>query len=149
MNEEKTCAVCGKRFIPYQQGEECCSPMCRTMYRVKILDEQRKKEQEAKMAELDSLQKPPDFDLEHHPRARVEWFMSLPDGYKVRFNKFLTPQELEWARAMAQKNLAEEKFFSGFYVKNGRIIEPKGSSDGEDNNQTNNRNDDDDDDYED
>lgn len=119
------------------------------MYRVKILDEQRKKEQEAKRAELDSLQKPPDFDLEHHPRARVEWFMSLPDEYKVRFNKFLTPQELEWARAMAQKNLAEEKFFSGFYVKNGRIIEPKGSSDGEDNNQNNNRNDDGDDEYED
>ena len=132
MDEEKTCAVCGKRFIPYQQGEECCSPMCRTMYRVKILDEQRKKEEEAKRAELDSLQKPPDFDLKHHPRARVEWFMSLPDGYKVRFNKFLTPQELEWARAIALKNLAEEKFFSGFYVKNGRIIEPKENSGGDD-----------------
>ena len=140
MNENKTCAICGKVFIPYQQDDECCSPICRTMYSVKVLNEERNRHDAALRAELDAMKKPPSFDLSHYPRARVEWFMSLPDEYKVRFNKFLTPQELEWVRGIAQKNLAEERFFSGFYVKKGRIVETKGSGDIEDNNQGNGNN---------
>lgn len=132
--EERKCVVCGKAFVPNSQDDDCCSPFCRTMKRAMDFETCRKNEETERKAALDAMSRPPKFNLVEHPKARAEWFMSLPDEYKVKFRKFLSPQELEWARAIAQKTLADDRFFSGIYVKNGKVMGSKSSEndDGDD-----------------
>lgn len=88
---------------------------------------EKAKAEEDKISDYKRLYKPPKFDIKRHPKARAEWFMKLPDEFKFKFRKFLSREELEWAREIAKKQMAEEKFYSGFYVKNGKIIEEKKS----------------------
>ena len=92
---------------------------------------EKAKAEEDKMSDYKRLDKPPKFDLKRHPKARAEWFMKLPDEFKFKFRKFLSREELEWTREIAKRQMAEEKFYCGFYVKNGRIIEDKKSRDPE------------------
>ena len=146
--EEKICLVCGKAFVPNSQEDDCCSPFCRTLKRVKDFETSRKHDEVERKTSLDAMIRPPRFNLVAHPKARTEWFMSLPDEYKIKFRKFLSPQELEWAKAIAQKTLAEDKFYSGIYIKNGKVLESKSSNpdnEGEDGNICDQTNKDDDD----
>lgn len=119
------CEVCGKGFTPYQEGDSCCSPFCRTMKRAKDVEQARSAEKIERQTQLDSMTKPPKFNLALNPRARAEWFMSLPDAYKTKFRKFLLPHELDWAKSIWQKKMSEDRFFSGIYIKNGKIIDTK------------------------
>lgn len=128
--QEYTCVVCGKVFVPCGLDRTCCSPFCRTMRITKASQEAKDKERALEVERLDSLTFPPKFNLKEHPRARVEWFFELPDKYKSKFVRFLTPKELVWLKAMAQKRLSEEKFYSGFFVKKGKIVEVRGASEG-------------------
>lgn len=125
---ERDCAICSKKFMPHDESDACCSPFCRSMYRIKVVDAKRNSEDAARRKELESLTKPPKFDLIANPKARAEWFMSLPESYRKKFRKYLTEHEIEIARGMAQKTLAEERYYSGFYVKNGKIVESKSAA---------------------
>ena len=136
--EDRICVVCGKTFSPHDDADECCSAFCRSMRRAMVIDEIIKQEQSSKISEIENLTEPPQVDLEVNPRARVEWFMSLPDKYKPRFSGYLTPWEVELARGIAHKDLVDERFFSGFFVKNGKVIETKNFSESN-NDDTNNR----------
>lgn len=147
MRPEKICAECGKSFVPAHEEDECCSAFCRAMHRVSMIDKSCKAQKSAQKAELDAMKKPPNFDLQKFPRARVEWFMALPDEYKMRFSQFLSPIEIEWAREMAHKSLAEEKYFSGFFVKHGKIIETKATSENSEPYSSGQQNEEGDDDY--
>ena len=145
---EKNCIVCGNKFIPHILEDDCCSPFCRSMKRVQDIETQKKQEENDRKAKLDSIEKPPRFNLTLQPKARAEWFMSLPEEYKPKFSKYLTPKEMEWAREIAQKNLAEDRFYSGIYVKNGKVMEVKSSSsDTIENGRDDNVNDDDETDF--
>lgn len=127
-SKTKKCAVCGKAFTPFNAGDECCSPICKTINRVKIIEKQHVKEREKEEKLLSSLTCPPEFDLESNPKARVEWFMQLPQDYRIKFSKCLTPQEVGWARAIAQKSLSEERFYSGITFRKGKVSDNKNAS---------------------
>lgn len=122
----RICVVCGNPFNPSGTDDLCCSPICRTMRMTSVITSQRQKEDQKRKAELDAMKQPPRFNLKDHPKARAEWFMSLPDEYKPKFRRFLSPQELDIAKAIDQKRLAEERILSGFFVKKGKIVDVKG-----------------------
>ena len=125
--ETKTCVVCGKPFTPNAPDDLCCSPFCRTMRITAAVAEKKKQEKERLAATLDSMERPPRFNLAENPKARAEWFMSLPAEYKSKFLPFLTNQDLEIAKSIEQKRMAEDRFLSGFFVKRGKIVEVKSS----------------------
>ena len=118
---ESTCIVCGKEFVPQGTDLECCSPMCRTMRIVMGRSSQQKHEMES----IKDLSRPPKMDTRKNPKARAEWFMSIPATERGRFLKFLNSQELIWIKEMEQKRLSEDWFYSGFFVKKGKIVDVK------------------------
>lgn len=130
---EKKCVVCGKVFRPAGLDDQCCSPICRTLRITKEVEERKKSSAANAVASLQTMSRPPKFDLSSKPKARAEWFMSIPTEYRGKFLRFLTPKEKEWIKEIAKKDLAEDRFFSGIYVKKGKIVEMKSSSDEEDN----------------
>ena len=93
------------------------------------LSSQHKQSEQKRNAELDAMKQPPRFNLSLHPKARAEWFMSLPDEYKPKFRRFLSPQELDFAKAIEQKRMSEDRILSGFFVKKGKIVEVKSKGD--------------------
>ena len=127
-NQERICCVCGNRFIPRTDDDDCCSPVCRTMKRTKEIADQHKSKEAERIAKLEALKAPPKFNLTVQPNARAEWFMSLPDDYKVKFYRFLTPHDLEKVKSLASKRLADDRFYSDCYVKNGKVIASKSAS---------------------
>lgn len=129
----RICVVCGKPFVPEGTDDQCCSPICRTLRITLAVTDRRKQEEAKRNAELDAMKQPPRFNLKEHPKARAEWFMSLPDNYKPKFLRFLTPHELEFAKAIEQRRMSEDRMLSGFFVKKGKIVEvkSKGESDNE------------------
>ena len=124
----KACSVCGNRFTPRTEGDDCCSPVCRTLKRTREIANQHKSKENERNARLEALKAPPKFNLTVQPNARAEWFMSLPDDYKVKFYRFLTPHDLEKVKTLASKRLADDRFYSDCYVKNGKVIVPKSAS---------------------
>ena len=121
-NKRRTCIICGTEFIPHSDEDDCCSPVCRTIKRTKDIEDLRKSKQAERCAKLDALKEPPKFNLSVQPNARAEWFMSLPDDYKIKFYRFLTPHDLEKVKSLANKRLADDRFYGDCYVKNGKVF---------------------------
>ena len=122
---ERICIICGKKFTPSMEGDECCSAFCRTQRICQKMSDKRKEEESKARESLLAQTKPPDLDLDQNPKARVQWFDSLPLELRGKFYKFLSPQEKNWVHSLAQKRLNEDKDLCGYFVKNGRIVEVK------------------------
>ena len=129
--QEFVCVVCGEKFVPNGTDTTCCSPLCRARKVTLQMKDIREKEKSEEEMRLEALTFPPKFNLKIHPKARVEWFSNLPDRFKKKFARFLTDEEQDMLRAMAQKSLSEEKFYSGLSVKKGKVIDSRSSSDDE------------------
>ena len=91
-------------------------------------EERRSKTEAEEQERLDSLDRPPSFNLKANPRALAEWFMALPQKYRAKFSHFLSDKDREFAREIEQKRMSEERYLSGFFVKKGKIVEVKAST---------------------
>ena len=88
-------------------------------------EERRSKTEAEEQERLDSLDRPPSFNLKANPRALAEWFMALSQKYRAKFSHFLSDKDREFAREIEQKRMSEERYLSGFFVKKGKIVEVK------------------------
>lgn len=131
------CVVCGKSFVAEGTDTQCCSPVCRTMRIAFATSDKQKQDEQKRREELAAMSQPPRFNLNENPKARAQWFMSLPDEFKPKFLRFLSAAEREYAKDIAQKKMSEERLLSGFFVKKGKIVEVRAANEeqGYDNNE--------------
>ena len=123
----RVCQDCGKEFIPVHPDDLGCSPRCRMFIAMKQKEQHKKDLQTAEKERMDSLSRPPRFDLKAHPYARAEWMMSIPVEYRDKFRKFLSPQEIEKMRELEKKRLSEERMYTGIYVKKDKVVDMRKS----------------------
>lgn len=119
--KQKRCKNCGALFIPKGAGDHFCSSLCRTSGLFvsgggdtsKPISPERRKtlERAAKKCETDRQKKPVKrYKADAAARfPRVVAMLSIPKEERWKIAKEFSAEEREFARSLAQKELAEER----------------------------------------
>lgn len=129
--EKRSCKNCGKKFLPFDENDWGCSPICRAMIACKTQEADKRAQEIAfkkKMAETKYI---PKLNLHKNPMARVEWVLRLPIEYRAKFSRFFTPEERAYSNAIERSRLAEERQYLGYFVKKDKIVLVKGEEEHE------------------